>query len=125
VVAARLITGGMSERAVMGGLFGGGAVLLLPVLLAGPVGWLLTAPGAAVALHLGVVTTVVAYLLYARGLRTVPAPVAVTLGLAEPAVAALLAVLVLGERLTATAVTGIILIGVALAVLAVPGGAGS
>jgi DME family drug/metabolite transporter len=51
--------------------------------------------------------------------------VAVTLGLAEPAVAALLAVLVLGERLTATAVTGIILIGVALAVLAVPGGAGS
>ena len=121
VVAARLITGGMSERAVMGGLFGGGAVLLLPVLLAGPLGWLLTAPGAAVALHLGVVTTAVAYLLYARGLRTIPAPVAVTLGLAEPAVAALLAVVVLGERLTATAVTGIILIGLALAVLAVPG----
>jgi drug/metabolite transporter, DME family len=120
VVAARLITGGMSERVVMGGLFGGGAVLLLPVLLAGPLGWLLTPSGAALALYLGGVTTAVAYLLYARGLRTVPAPVAVTLGLAEPAVAALLAVLVLGERLTAAATAGIIMIGLALAVLAVP-----
>ncbi len=121
VVAAHLITGGLSERAVMGGLFGGGAVLLLPLLAAGPLGWLLTVRGAAVAVHLGVVTTAVAYLLYARGLRTVPAPVAVTLGLAEPAVAALLALIVLGERLSPQAVTGIVLIGLALAVLAHPG----
>ena len=47
-------------------------------------------------------TTAVAYLLYGRGLRTVPAPVAVTLGLAEPVVAALLALVVLGEQLTAS-----------------------
>lgn len=45
VVAAHLITGGLSERVVMSGLFGGGAVLLLPVLTAGPLGWLLTLRG--------------------------------------------------------------------------------
>lgn len=120
VTAARLITAGTPGRVVMGGLFGGGAVVLLPVLLAGPLGWLVTPRGAAVVLYLGVITTAVAYLLYARGLRTTPAPAAVTLGLAEPAVAALLALAVLGERLTADAVTGIVLIGLALAVLAIP-----
>src|SRR2546426_785549 len=57
VGAARLITGGVSERSVMGGLFGCAAVLLLPVLFAGPLGWLLTPRGAAVTLHLGVITT--------------------------------------------------------------------
>jgi DME family drug/metabolite transporter len=121
VAAGRLITGGLSERAVMGGLFGGGALLLAPVLLAAPVGWLLTGRGGAIAGYLGVVTTAVAYLLYARGLRTLPVPVAVTLGLAEPAVAALLALAVLGEQLSVAAVAGLVLIGLALALLAIPG----
>jgi len=120
VGAARLITGGLPERVVMGGLFGCAGVLLLPVLLAGPLDWLLTVRGATVSLHLGLVTTAVAYLLYARGLRTTAVPVAVTLGLAEPAVATLLAVVVLGEHLTGTAVAGMIMIGLALAVLAAP-----
>ncbi|HEY1644283.1 MAG TPA: EamA family transporter [Streptosporangiaceae bacterium] len=57
------------------------------------------------------------YLLYGRGLRTVPAPVAVTPGLAEPVVAALLDVVVLGERLTGPAVAGLVLAGLAIAVL--------
>lgn len=123
VAAARLVTGGTSERAAMGVLFGGGAVLLLPVLLLSSASWLLTAAGLVVIAQLGVVTTVVAYLLYGRGLRTVPAPVAVTLGLAEPVVAALLALVVLGERLPPPAIAGLILVGLALAILVVPGGA--
>jgi DME family drug/metabolite transporter len=120
VTAARLISGGTGEQAVMGALFGGGAVLLAPVLAASSSGWLLSARGLAVTVYLGVVTTVVAYLLYGRGLRTVPAPVAVTLGLAEPLVAALLGLIVLGERLTLAAVAGLVLVGLALAVLAAP-----
>ena len=40
---------------------------------------------------------------------------AVTLGLAEPVVAAVLGVVVLGERLTATAIVGLVLVGLALA----------
>jgi drug/metabolite transporter, DME family len=121
VAAARLISGGTGERAVMGALFGGAAVLLAPVLAASSPGWLLSARGLAVTVYLGVVTTVVAYLLYGRGLRTVPAPVAVTLGLAEPLVAALLGLVVLGERLTAATAVGLVLIGLALVTLAAPG----
>jgi DME family drug/metabolite transporter len=114
-----MISRGTGERVVMGALLGGAAVLLAPVLAASSPGWLASARGLTVALYLGLIT-VVGYLLVGRGLRTVPAPVAVTLGLAEPLVAALLGVLVLGERLTATATAGLILIGLALAVLAVP-----
>ena len=81
--------------------------------------WLASPRGLAVGLYLGLIT-VVGYLLVGWGFRTVPAPVAVTLGLAEPLVAALLGLLVLNERLTATATAGLILVGLALAVLAVP-----
>jgi DME family drug/metabolite transporter len=103
----------------MGLLFGGAAVLLTPVLAATSPGWLISGRGLAVVGYLGVVTTVLAYLLYGVGLRTVPVQVAVTLGLAEPAVAALLGLVVLGERLTAQAVAGLVLIGSALAILTI------
>jgi drug/metabolite transporter, DME family len=118
--AARLISRGTGERAVMGALFGAGAVVLAPVLAVTSTGWLLSARGLVVTVYLGVATTVVAYLLYGRGLRTVPAPVAVTLGLAEPLVAALLGLAVLGERLSGPSVAGLILVGLALVALTVP-----
>ncbi|HEY2641250.1 MAG TPA: EamA family transporter [Streptosporangiaceae bacterium] len=118
VVAARMITAGSAERAVMGLIFGGAAVLLAPVLAASDTGWLLTVRGLAVVGYLGVVTTVVAYLLYGRGLRTVPVPTATTLGLAEPAVAAVLGLLVLHERLSGPAIAGLVLVGLALASMA-------
>ncbi len=122
VTAARIISSGIAETEVMGVLFGGAAVLLAPVLAASSPGWLATGRGVAVTFYLGIVTTVIAYLLYGRGLRTVPAPVAVTLGLAEPVVAAMLGLLVLGEHLTGTAVAGLLLVGLALAVLVVARG---
>jgi drug/metabolite transporter, DME family len=120
VAAARMISGGTGDRAVMGGLLGAAAVLLAPVLAASSPGWLASGRGLTVALYLGLVATALAYLLVGRGFRALPAPVVVTLGLAEPLVAALLGVLVLGERLTATAIAGLIMVGLALAVLAVP-----
>jgi DME family drug/metabolite transporter len=117
VTASRLISANHPESAVMGLLFGGAAVLLAPVLAAGSPGWLLTGRGLAVTAYLGVVTTALAYLCYGRGLRTVSAPVAVTLGLAEPVVAAMLGLVVLGERLTRTDIVGLVLVGLALATL--------
>jgi DME family drug/metabolite transporter len=119
VTAARLISGGTSETTVMGVLFGGAAILLAPVLAATAPGWLLSGRGLAVTAYLGLVTTVLAYLLYGRGLRTVPAPAAVTLGLAEPVVAALLGVVVLGEQLTGSALAGLVLVGLAIGILTV------
>src|SRR5215469_8112075 len=118
VAAARMITTGSAESAVMGLIFGGAAVLLAPVLAVSDTSWLLSLRGLAIVGYLGVVTTVVAYLLYGRGLRTVPVPTATTLGLAEPAVAALLGLIVLHERLSGAAIAGLALIGFALASMA-------
>lgn len=83
-----------------------GALVLLPPALANglvlsypPVGWLLL-------LYLGLVPTALAYTLYLRGLRTVPAGVAAIVSLLEPLGSTLLAVLLLGERLNLAGVAG-------------------
>jgi DME family drug/metabolite transporter len=117
VAAGRLIAAGNSPTVVMGVLFGAAAVLLAPVLAATSPGWLLSGRGLAVTAYLGLVTTAAAYLLYGYGLRTVAVPTAVTLGLAEPVVAALLGVVVLGERLSAPALAGLVLVGLAIVIL--------
>ncbi|GAA2145882.1 DMT family transporter [Actinomadura napierensis] len=118
--ASVLITRGEDDRAVAGALFGGAAVLLLPVLAAGPAGWLLTGSGAATALYLGTVTTGLGYVLFARGLRGTPATTATTLTLAEPAVAAVLGTAVLGEHLGGAACGGLALLGASLVALVAP-----
>ena len=69
-------------------------------------------------LHLGVLATTLSYVFFARGLRFVEPPVAVTLSLAEPLTAGLLGVIILGENLTPLAFVGIILLFAGLAVLA-------
>src|SRR5690606_13733915 len=101
--ASVLIARGEDDRAVAAALFTTAAVLLAPVLPAGPARWLLTGRGALIALYLGVVTTGLGYLLFARGLRTTPATTATTLTLAEPAVAAVLGTVLLHERLDGVA----------------------
>jgi DME family drug/metabolite transporter len=53
---------------------------------------------------------VLAYMLFNRGLRGVRASTASTLGLIEPVVAASLAVLVVGETLTAAGAGGAVLV---------------
>lgn len=119
-VAGHFIGGGADERAVAGLLFGGAALMLLPVLLAGSPGWLLTGSGVLVAGYLGAVTTTVGYVLYMGGLRTTPVAVATTLTLAEPAVAAVLGVVVLGERLNGGAAAGLGLLVLSLLILLLP-----
>lgn len=119
-VASVLITRGEEDRAVAAALFGAAAVPLLPVLFTGQSGWLLAGSGALIALYLGVLTTGGGYLLFARGLRTTPATTATTLTLAEPAVAAVLGVVLLDERLGAAALGGLALLAASLVVLVVP-----
>jgi DME family drug/metabolite transporter len=115
-----LISRGEEDRAVAGALFGGAVLLVLPVLLSGSYGWALTGSGAVIALYLGGVTTAGGYLLLARGLRTTPATTATTLTLAEPAVAAVLGVVVLHELLGATALAGLALLTTSLVLLILP-----
>ncbi|MCG6494112.1 DMT family transporter [Kitasatospora sp. A2-31] len=124
LVGGRLIARGHPSGAVMGVLFGGAALLVLPVVLGGDTGWLLSPRGAAVAGYLAAVTTFLAYRLFGHGLRHTTAQTATTLTLAEPAVAAVLGVAVLGERLPAASWCGLAVLGAGLAALALPTGAG-
>lgn len=119
VTAATLIDAGLPSTGVMAGLFAGGGLLLLPVLLLTGPGWLLTPSGAVVALHLAVLTTAVSYVLYGWGLRTVAVSTAATLSLAEPAGAAVLGLVVLDEPLRVTTVVGLVTVVLALALLTV------
>lgn len=116
-IAGRLIRAGADDRAVIAAMFCGAAMVLLPALVLGSLGPMVTVSGALVTLYLGVITTAVPYVLYARGLRTTPVPIATTLGLAEPAVAAVLGLTVLGEHLAPIALAGVALLAVALFVL--------
>ncbi len=122
LIGGRLIAGGHPSGAVMGTMFGAGAVLVLPVLLSGETRWLVSVRGAAVAVHLAVVTTFLAYRLFGYGLRHTTAQVATVLTLAEPAVAAMLAVVLLGERLPVVSWCGLGVLAAGLALLAVPSG---
>jgi len=101
-------------------MFGGAAVLLSPLPFISPMGWVATGRGLAVAGYLAVLTTALAYLLYARGLRTTPVTTATTLGLAEPAIAAVLGLTVLGERLSVAGFCGLAVLAIALLTLAWP-----
>ncbi|MEV0247720.1 EamA family transporter [Nocardia sp. NPDC050712] len=99
LVGGELITSGHDSARVMGVMFGAAGLFVLPVVLSTEAAWLLSARGLVVALHLAVFTTFLAYRLFGYGLRHTTVAAATTLTLAEPAVAAMLGVTVLGERL--------------------------
>jgi drug/metabolite transporter, DME family len=121
LASKRLLDAGAPAERVMAGVFTLGALVLVPVLVLGEVDWLASADGAAMALWLGAVPTALAYILFARGLRLLPASDVATLTLAEPVTAATLGAVVLGERPGALAVAGIVLVIAGLAVLALRG----
>lgn len=98
---------GLDSTASMAGLFSTAAVLTAPLLLLRPLGWAGSLHGSLAIGYLGVVTVGVAYTLYGRGLRHLPAPTVITLTLAEPVTAAILGVAVLGERVGAWGWMGI------------------
>ncbi len=94
------------------------ALLLSPLFALRPIAWLAHPAGMAVVLHLGIFTMALSYWCFARGLMRIPVATAVTLSLAEPMTAALLAVIVVGERLPSAAWLGLGLILGGLGILA-------
>ncbi|MGW0247494.1 EamA family transporter [Nocardia goodfellowii] len=99
LVGGELIARGHRSDSVMGVMFGVAGLLVLPVVLCTDTAWLGSTRGIAVALHLAIFTTFLAYRLFGYGLRHTTVAAATTLTLAEPAVAAVLGVTVIGERL--------------------------
>src|SRR5215218_8531366 len=120
VLAKRLLRRGHAPERVMAASFSLGALLLAPVLMTGDAAWLGTGEGLAMALFLGAIPTALAYVLFARGLRRLTPGETATLTLAEPLTAALLGLLVLGERPGAVAAIGAALVLAGLVSLARP-----
>ncbi len=116
-IASKALLAHQLPDAVTAVAFFGGALLLAPLLFVVDLSWLLEPRGLLVALHLGLPATALAYWCYIRGLLTVPAASAVTLALAEPVTAALLGVIVIGERLSGPAWLGVALVASGLGVL--------
>ncbi|MBY6412116.1 EamA family transporter [Rhodococcus sp. BP-252] len=119
VAGSRIIASGTRPDAAMAQMFAVGAVVLLPVLVLRWPGGLDSAPGLAVVLYLALIPTVVAYLLFGIGLSALPPATVATLTLAEPVVAALLGIVVLGESPTVLAGIGMAVVASALILLAV------
>jgi DME family drug/metabolite transporter len=120
VIAKRLLDAGAAPVRVMGAAFGVGALLLLPVLLIGNTQWLHATRGIELAAYLAVGPTILAYLLFARGLRQMTASETTTIVLAEPVTATILGVTVLHQPLGVTAVVGVLLVIAGIGVLALP-----
>ncbi|MGW0843817.1 DMT family transporter [Streptomyces sp. NPDC002787] len=125
LIGGRLITRGHPSGAVMGVLFGAAGLLVLPLVLFLDTHWLTTTRGAAVVVYLALFTVFLAYRLFGYGLRSTSASLATSLTLGEPAVAAVLGVTVLGERLPAVSWSGLAVLGLGLILLTSPGGTGS
>ena len=107
---------GLDDLAVTGFGFAIGGLALV-ALTAAAGGGLAFRPGpAAVGLliALGTGPTAVAYTLYFRGLRTAAASTAALLALLEPLTGAILATLILGDRLGATGIAGMAILAAAM-----------
>lgn len=115
--SSRAIRAGNPSRGVMGAMFGLGAVLLLPVLVALGAPLLQSWTTVGIAGYLALGPMFVAYLLFGIGLRSVRSSTATTITLLEPVVATVLAVAVVGERLAWWGWAGFALVLVGLSVL--------
>jgi DME family drug/metabolite transporter len=125
-VAHRLMDNGVSRAASMGAVFGVGGLLLIPVLLITGAPLIASAHAFAVASYMALVPMFLGYLLFGIGLARVSASTATTVTIAEPAVATLLAVVVVGERLTGLGWAGLAVIALVLVLLALaPGNGGA
>jgi DME family drug/metabolite transporter len=120
LASKRLLVRGWASTAAMGAVFGWAAAASVPLMLMTDLRWLATPDGVAMALWLGLVTTTVAYVLFARGLTGLTAATVSTLTLAEPLTATVLGLLLLGERLSSNAVIGIIVLALGLVLLVLP-----
>ena len=116
--SSRAIRTGHPSGGVMGGMFGLGAIALLPVLLllGGPL--LQSATSIGIATYLALGPMFLAYVLFGIGMRTLNSSTATTITLLEPFVATLLAIIVVGERLDPLGWFGLALILVAVTILA-------
>jgi DME family drug/metabolite transporter len=108
--SSRAISAGATARGAIGGMFGIGAILLVPVLLTTGAPLLQSPLSVGLAAYLTLGPMVLAYLLFGIGVATLRSSTATTITLIEPLVATVLAVAVIGERLALVGWIGLVLI---------------
>lgn len=110
VAAAEVVQQGVAALPATAAIVGTSGLIGAAVLPFTDNTWLAEPRGLAVALWMGGVTVVVAYLLMGAALRHLRSSTAITLGLAEPLTAAILGVAVLGETLAPLQAAGVLLV---------------
>lgn len=85
-----------------------GSTLVALLAIRQPFGWITTGDGFLMALQLGLLATGLAYIIYGYGLQRLSSATTVTLVLAEPLTATMLAVVVLGEAIAPLAWLGVV-----------------
>ncbi|MGB0112971.1 MAG: EamA family transporter [Ilumatobacteraceae bacterium] len=107
VTAKTTMGRGVEATLAMAAPFTVGAIAVAAMAVGQPFGWLREPGGVAMALELGVLATGVAYVLFGYGLHRLSSATTVTLVLAEPLTAALLATIVLDESIGALGWVGV------------------
>jgi len=120
--ARRLMQNGVRSMAAMGATFGAGGFLLMPVLVLTGAPFLDSWSNAAVGIYMAVVPMFLGYLCFGYGLARVAASAATTITLFEPVVAAVLAVVIVGERLPPLGWLGVGLVILCLVCVTAPAG---
>lgn len=118
--ARSLMLRGVPSSVAMGATFGLGGALLMPVLALTGGAFLASWTNAAVGLYMAAVPMFLGYVCFGYGLARVRASLATTLTLLEPVVAALLAVVVVGERLPPPGWIGVALVVGCLLIVTMP-----
>lgn len=118
--ARRLMLKGIAPRAAMGATFSAGGILLMPVLLMTGAPLLHSWTNAGVGIYMALIPMFIGYICYGMGLARIRASTATTITLLEPVVAAVLAVMLVGEKLPVGGWIGIGLIVACLVIITVP-----
>lgn len=112
--ARQMIERGVSSKSSMASMFGFAALLLLPSLLITGEQIFATSTNFFVAVYMAAIPIFFGYLCFSYGLRYIDAGEATLLTLLEPAIAALFAVIIVGEKFLAIGWLGMGFIGICL-----------
>lgn len=118
--ARKMMLQGTRSSVAMGATFGLGGLMLMPVLLVSGDAFLASWSNAAVGLYMAAVPMFLGYISFGYGLARVEASTATVITLFEPVVAAVLAVLIVAERLPPLGWVGVALVIGCLAIITLP-----
>ena len=115
VVCRKSLARGAQDMWLTATTFGVAAVVSFPFLFTQSPEWILTTKGLLTVFWLGLVTTSIGYVLFMYGLKRIDSSKAATVVLAEPAMATVLAAVVVGEHLVLRSYLGIAIVTAGIA----------